>query len=470
MPMAKDKREEALRVPPHSVTAEQGVLGAILLDPTCLPLVADMLRPEDFYDERHKAIYKAAVDLMNQMEPANADTIITELEAHGLLDLVGGRKHLALLSRAVRTSGNVAYHAGVVRENASRRQLISALGNGTDLAFDKEREFEDVVGEVQSLVYNVADHQTESGAVSADSIAGGLWERINERVTRPGSNDGLPYGFWALDDLTGGLHGGELTILAARPSMGKTALMLDIVRENAIRGKVPTLIFTLEMDQELLVERMFSAEAKVDSRRMKQGNLTDPELLKISEAMAAVASAPIYIDDSSMLDELTMFTRCRRLQRDAGIGLVVLDYLQLMHSVKSGRDQNRVQEVSNISRTLKAIARDLKIPVLALSQLSRDLEKRPNKRPILSDLRESGSLEQDADNVVFIFRDEYYTKDKSEFKGIAEVNVAKQRNGPIGPAYLQFHAPTTTFSSQSTRPAAFNRSEVRTAFRRDIDD
>lgn len=465
----KDKREDAMRVPPHSDTAEQGVLGAILIDPTCLPLVADMLKPEDFYNEQRRAIYKAALDLMNQMEPANADTILTELETHGLLELCGGRRHLVLLSQAVATSGNVGYHAGVVRENASRRQLIRALGSGTELAFDPEREFEDVVGEVQTLVYDVADHQTESGAVSTDAIAGGVWERINERVTRPGSNDGLPYGFWAVDDLTGGLHGGELTILAARPSMGKTALMLDIVRENAIRGHIPTLIFTMEMDQSLLVERMFSAEAKVDSRRMKQGNLNDREMMKLADALTAVAAAPVYIDDSSMLDELTMFTRCRRLQRDHGIGLVVLDYLQLMHSIKANREHNRVQEVSNISRTLKAIARDLKIPVLALSQLSRDLEKRPNKRPILSDLRESGSLEQDADNVLFIYRDDYYTKEKSEHKGEAELTMAKQRNGPIGTVYLDFNAATTTFASRTARPVVFSRSEEHTAFRRDTD-
>jgi replicative DNA helicase len=358
----------------------------------------------------------------------------------------------------------------VVREHASRRQLISALGTGTDLAFDPEREFEDVVGNVQSLVYAVADHQTDSGAVTADSLAGGVWERINERVTRPGSHDGLPYGFWSLDDITGGLHAGELTILAARPSMGKTALMLDIVRENAIRQQIPTLVFTLEMDQDLLVERMFSSEARVDSQRMKKGTLVEGELLKLSNAMASIAQSPIYIDDSSMMDELTMFTRCRRLQRDAGIGLVVLDYLQLMHSVKATRDHNRVQEVSNISRTLKAIARDLKIPVLALSQLSRDLEKRPNKRPILSDLRESGSLEQDADNVIFIYRDEYYTHDKSEHKGEAEVNVAKQRNGPIGTVYLKFNATHTTFASMAARPTIFARDETRTAFRRDIED
>jgi replicative DNA helicase len=470
MAMGKDNREETLRVPPHSDTAEQGVLGAILLDPTCLPVVADILKPEDFYNEQRRAIYKAALDLMNAMEPANADTILTELEIHGLLEKVGGRKHLALLSQAVATSGSVTYHAGVVRENASRRQLISALGSGTELAFDPEREFEDVVGEVQNLVYNVADHQTESGAVAAADIAGGLWERINERRDRPGSSDGLGSGFWALDELTGGFHGGELTILAARPSMGKTALMLDIVRENAIRHSIPTLVFTMEMDQDLLVERMFSAEAKVDSRRMKQGQLTDNELLKISTAMTAVASSPIYIDDSSMLDEMTMFTRCRRMVRDAGIGLVVVDYLQLMHSAKATRDHNRVQEVSNISRTLKAISRDLKIPVLALSQLSRDLEKRPNKRPILSDLRESGSLEQDADNVIFIYRDEYYTKEKSEHKGEAEINVAKQRNGPIGVTYLEFNATTTTFASRMARPRVFREERQDVAYRRDLDD
>lgn len=428
---------DPVKIPPQNIEAEQSVLGSILLDKDAVLKVADILTAEDFYRADHAEIYSCILKLFEKRKPIDLVTLTDELEKDKKLKEVGGATYLATLVNSVPTAAHVATYANLVHQTATLRRLISAASQIAELGFQEQMDIETVLDKAESVIFSVSQKYVKTYFTPIQAILEESFERIDKLHKEKGTLRGVPTGFRDLDNILAGLQKSDLIILAARPSIGKSSLALNIVDHAACEEKVPTAIFSLEMSKDQIIDRFLALRGAVDSWKLRTGNLEDEDFGKLNYAMGVLSEAPIYIDDAPFLNVMEIRAKARRLQMEQGIGLIVVDYLQLMSGVNSRGADNRVQEVSEISRSLKALARELNVPILALSQLSRAVEHRDNKKPMLADLRESGSIEQDADVVMFIYRDDYYDKE-SENKNIAEILVRKHRNGPTGDCQLFF--------------------------------
>lgn len=448
------------KIPPQSLEAEMSFLGSVLIDKDAMLKVADMVRGEDFYKDAHARIFEAIQELYSKNEPVDLLTLSTRLEEKGELERIGGRAYIASLTNAVPTASNVVHYAGIVHRKATRRRLLSASHDVIQLAYQEETEdLETILDQAQQKLFGVSQVYFKQTFTPVRSILADAFDRIDEIHRNKGQLRGVPTGFKQLDNLLAGLQKSDLVILAARPSCGKSSLMLDIVRHVATKQKVPVAVFSLEMSKEQLVDRMLCSEANVDLWKMRTGRLSDrPEdddFPRIGHAIGTLSEAPIFIDDSPNVNISNIRTKARRLQTEHGLGLIVIDYLQLMESSSKGDSDNRVQEVAQITRGLKGIARELDIPVLALSQLSRTVEQSKPAIPKLSHLRESGSIEQDADVVLFIYRKSadrnYRLEDIApDERNLAEIHIAKHRNGPTGVAKLAFVDQFASFRNMDT--------------------
>jgi replicative DNA helicase len=423
-------------VPPQNLEAEESVLGAMMLSPGAIGAVSEALDASDFYRESHAKIYRAALALYAKGEPVDAITLVDELEERGELEEAGGQVRIHELAALVPASANAGHYARIVREMATLRGLIRAGGEIARLGWERPGEATDLVDRAEQVVFDLSQARVTSEFSHIEELLKDSFERITALYEAGAEVTGTPAGFRDLDRLTSGFQPGNLIIVAARPSMGKSAFGLGIGANLALRGELPTAIFTLEMSKSEVTQRLMCSEAKVESQRLRTGKLEAADWPRLTAACDRLAKAPIYVDDTGSITMMEIRSKARRLKsREPDLGLIVVDYLQLMTS--GATVENRVQEVSQISRQLKVLARDLDVPILAMSQLSRAVEQRHDKRPILSDLRESGSIEQDADLVLFIYRDEYYNEE-SEQQGIAEVHLAKHRNGPTDTVRLSF--------------------------------
>jgi replicative DNA helicase len=423
-------------VPPQNVEAEESVLGAMMLSAHAIDAVTDILEPPDFYRESHAKIYRAARDLYTRGDPVDAITLVDELEERGALEDVGGRVRIHELAALVPATANAAHYARIVREMATLRGLIRAGTQISQLGWERLGEAPDLVDRAEQIVFDLAQQRVASEFDHIEALLKESFERITQLYEAGVDITGTPTGFRDLDRLTSGFQPGNLVIAAARPSMGKSALAICIAAHLAVRHGTPVALFTLEMSKAEVTQRLMCSEAKVESQRLRTGKLAPDDWPRLTAACDKLMKAPIYVDDTSSVTMMEIRSKSRRLKsKEPKLGLIIVDYLQLMTSGASF--ENRVQEVSQISRSLKLLARDLDVPVLALSQLSRAVEQRHEKRPILSDLRESGSLEQDSDLVLFIYRDEEYNEDSPD-QGLAEIILAKHRNGPTGTEKLSF--------------------------------
>ncbi len=435
-----------LKVPPHSVEAEQSVLGALMLNNDAWFDVADVVTAFDFYRAQHRIIYEAMTALAQDNQPLDVVTLAEALQARGLLDKAGGYAYLAELLEGVPGASNVAAYANIVRGRSTIRKLIAAAGNITQRAFMPEgKSDEELLDLAEQEVFEIAEERAKNdGPLAVNPLLDGAVQRVKELSENKGGITGLATGFADLDRLTAGLQKSDLIIVAGRPSMGKTSLAMNMVEHAIIKSEAPTLVFSLEMPADQLVMRMLSSLARIDFSSMRTGNLNEKDWDRFTGAAGLLRDKPLYIDDTAALTANEMRARARRIarQNDNELGLIVVDYLQLMRG--SGRPENRTTEISEISRSLKALAKERRCPVIAASQLNRALETRTNKRPIMADLRESGAIEQDADVILFIYRDEVYNEE-TEDKGIAEIIVGKQRNGPTGTVRLSFLDRLTRF-------------------------
>jgi replicative DNA helicase len=450
-PSARDAYRE--RRPPWSEDAEQAVLSAMLIDQDAILRASEYVDDTMFYREGHRRIFRGMVAISERGDVVDPLTLSDELQRRGELDASGGKDYIGFLVDAVPTSANVEYHAKIVREKALLRRLIEASTDIVAEAFDARQTAGELLDHAESRIFEISQQRGREGFTRIKELLWPTMERI-EALQRGGrSITGVPSGFNDLDDLTSGFQPSDLVVVAARPSMGKTAFILNIAQHAAIEHNIPVALFSLEMSKESLVQRMLTGEARVDAQKLRKGMLRDDDFPRLARAAGILAQAPIFIDDSPGITLLEMRSAARRLRADANVGLVVVDYLQLIQSASEA--ENRTQEISQISRSLKALAKELSVPVVALSQLSRATEQRTDKRPQLSDLRESGAIEQDADLVMFIYRQEMYEgptdKDGNSLEGRAEVIVGKQRNGPTGIVNLFFHKAYTRFENYSAR-------------------
>jgi replicative DNA helicase len=424
-------------VPPQNLDAEESVLGAMMLSPGAIGAVSEALSATDFYRESHAKVYRAALTLYGRGEPVDAITLVDELERRGELEGVGGKVRIHELAALVPAAANAGHYARIVREMSTLRGLIKAGSEIARLGMDREGdEATELVDRAEQIIFDLSQSRVAGDFSHIEELLKESFERITALYESGADITGVASGFAELDKLTSGFQPGNLVILAARPSMGKSGLALCIAANLAVRHEMPVALFTLEMSKSEVTQRLMCSEAKVESQRLRSGNLAPDDWPRLTAACDRLAKAPVYVDDTGSITMMEIRSKARRLKmREPNLGLIVVDYLQLMTSGSNA--ENRVQEVSQISRALKILARDLDVPVLALSQLSRAVEQRHDKRPILSDLRESGSLEQDADLVFFIYRDEYYNDDSPD-QGLAEVHLAKHRNGPTGTVKLSF--------------------------------
>lgn len=422
------------RMPPQNIEAEQSVLGAILIDPDALFVVMETLRPEDFYRPAHQKIFQAMCRLLEEGQPVDLVTVTATLQDKGELEEVGGISYLSELATSVPTAANVHSYAQIVEEKAMLRRLIAAATQIASAGYSGGEDARVILDEAERRILEISQRRHGAGFLNIKDVIMQAYERIEMLYTNKGGVTGLPTGYPDLDRMTSGFQKSDLIIVAARPSVGKTAFALNVAQNVAIQAQVPVAIFSLEMPAIQLVQRMLSAEGNIDSHRLRTGYLEPADWEKLTLAMTNLAEAPIFIDDTPHLTVFDIRAKCRRLKAEQGLGLVVIDYLQLI----SGRGgDNRQQEISDISRSLKGIARELEVPVIALSQLSRAVEQRQDKRPMLSDIRESGSIEQDADVVAFLYRDDYYNPE-TDRPNIVEILIAKQRNGPTGKVELLY--------------------------------
>jgi len=440
------------RLPPQNTEAEEAVLGALLIDPDAIIRVATTLRPEDFYREKHGWIYDTVLALHERREPIDFLTVCDELERRGQLNEVGGAAFITSLINAVPTSIHAEHYAHIMERTATRRRLISAAGQIAAMAYQEADDVDEVVDRAEQVLFGVSQRRISRDLVPIKQVLSDYYDRIEYLTLHQGEMIGIPTGFHDMDKLLGGLQRSDMIILAARPSVGKTSLALSIAHNAAKKHRQRIAFFSLEMSNEQVVQRLISAETGIDSQRLRRGEIAEGEWGRFMKATSDLAETYFFIDDSPGISALELRTKARRLHAEVGIDLLVVDYLQLMRG--DFRSENRVQEISSISRALKALARELNVPVLALSQLSRGVESRTDKRPILSDLRESGALEQDADVVIFIYRDEMYNEN-TERKNIADIIVAKQRNGPTGTVSLYFKKELAQF-----REAELRRTEI----------
>ena len=431
------------RVPPQNIEAEQAVLGAMLIKKEAIIEVQEILRPDDFYREIHRIVYEAMVRLQNNDEAVDLVTLTEELRKTDMLDKVGGLGFITQLANIVGTAANVSYHAKIVKEKAELRNLINVATEIAGKAYEDSDEVENIMDEAEKKILAVASRQGGGAFESMKNIVMRTFERINILYESKGGLTGISSGFKDLDKLTAGLQKSDLILVAARPSMGKTAFTLNIASYVGLHGG-SVAFFSLEMSKEQLMQRMLCSEGGIDASRLRTGQLDEVEWNKMVGVADKMSRAPIYIDDTAGITVMELRSKARRLKAEHGLDLIIIDYLQLMQGRASKNSDNRQQEISEISRSLKALARELDVPVIALSQLSRSVESRQIKKPMLSDLRESGSLEQDADIVMFLYREDYYDKD-TENKNITEIIVAKHRNGPVDSVQLFFQKEYTKF-------------------------
>ncbi len=439
----------SFRMPPQAIEAEQSVLGAILLDNDAMIKVADILLVEDFYRPDHQLIYSSMIALYEKRMPLDVVTLTDELEKTKQLKDIGGASTLATLTSRVPTAAHAAHYAGIIHEKAILRRIITAASTITELGYTEDRPVDEIVDEAEQLIFKVAENSIKQDFEPVKEILIRSFERIDELHRDRGKTRGVPTGFKDLDNLLSGLQQSDLIIIAARPSMGKTSFALNMAQFAAVQNKLPVGFFSLEQSKDQLIDRLVAGEAGVDSWKLRTGNLGNEDFERLNYAMGMLADAPLFIDDAPNMSVMEVRTKARRLQAEHGLSLIVIDYLQLMQG-RQTKDANRVQEISDISRGLKGIARELNVPVIALSQLSRAVEQRPNHVPMLSDLRESGSIEQDADVVMFIYREDYYNPE-TEKKNIAEIHVRKHRNGPVGEIDLFFMPEQTKFRTIDRR-------------------
>lgn len=447
----REGRFSGLRLPPQSIDAERSILGAVLLDPDAILKIIDIITPEDFYEARNALVYETMLYLFEKRRAIDIVTLSEALESLGKIKEVGGSSYLAEIVNETPSAANVVHYAQICRDKAVLRRLISSAGRITEMGYEEESDISETLDRAEQSLFAVSQKFLKNKFVPIANIITEAFDRIDKihKDKDKGAMRGVPSGFRDLDGITAGFQKSDLIILAARPSMGKTSFALNLAEHAAIDEKVPVAVFSLEMSKDQLVDRLLASQAGVDSWKLRTGNLSDNDFPKIGYAMGVLSEAPIFIDDSAGANVMEVRAKARRLQMEHGLGLIIIDYLQLMEGKRSG-DGNRVQEISEISRSLKGLARELQVPVIALSQLSRAVEHRDNKRPQLSDLRESGSIEQDADIVMFLYRDDYYNPE-TENKGITEVLIKKHRNGPIGGVDLHFNPAQMRFTDLETK-------------------
>ncbi|MBC7705854.1 MAG: replicative DNA helicase [Rhodoferax sp.] len=450
---SRDRQVAQLRIPPHSIEAESSVLGGLLLDNAAWDRVSDLLTDADFYRYEHRLIYGATSALINATKPADVITVFEHLQNQGKAEEVGGLSYLNSLAQYVPSASNIRRYAEIVRERSILRKLVSASDEIATNAFNPQgRPVADIVDEAEQKIFNIGEQgsRMKQGFQGMDTLVVALLDRVQEMADNPNDVTGVPTGFYDLDRMTAGFQGGDLIVLAARPSMGKTALAINIAEHVALHEGLPVAVFSMEMGAAQLAVRIVGSIGRIDQSHLRTGKLTDEEWPRLTEAIEKLRNISLHIDESAGLTSSELRANARRLARQCGqLGLIVVDYLQLM-SGSTSSDENRATELGEISRGLKMLAKELKCPVLALSQLNRSVETRPDKRPMMSDLRESGAIEQDADIIMFIYRDDYYTKEASKEPGVAEVIIAKQRNGPTGVVKLAFLKPITKFESLAT--------------------
>ncbi|MBT8122232.1 MAG: replicative DNA helicase [Gammaproteobacteria bacterium] len=440
-------KTDALKVPPHSLQAEQAVLGGLMLDNNAWDSIADVVCEEDFYRRNHRLIFRAIAQLAEQGNPLDAVTLSEWLEQNSLLNDVGGLSALGMLAQNTPSAANIKAYAAIVRENSVMRQLIDVGNQIAGSAYETEgRDSGELLDNAEKLVFDIAE-QGKRGKRGFRNIRGLLAaavDRIDMLFQQDSAITGVSTGFTDLDNMTAGLQPSDLIIVAGRPSMGKTTLAVNFAENAAIKDQVPVAIFSMEMPGEHLALRMMSSLGHIDQHKIRTGKLDDDDWPRLTSAVSLLDGAPIFIDDTPALTPMELRARARRLKREHNLGLIVIDYLQLMQGTSNR--ENRATEISEISRNLKALAKELEVPVIALSQLNRSLEQRTDRRPVMSDLRESGAIEQDADVIMFIYRDEVYNEDSPQ-KGLAEIIIGKQRNGPIGKCTLTFRGQFTRFEN-----------------------
>ncbi len=444
--MAKKTDVIAGKVPPQSIDAEKSLIGAVLIDGEVLSEVSDKLKPTDFYEKRHGTIFDGMLSLYEKHKPVDLLTLSDELQAKSQLEIIGGSSYLTELTNYVPTAAHATTYAEMVRTKAIRRRLIKASGEIAELGYDEEKSVQELLEQAESDLFSVSDANLKQDLISLEHILAESFDRIEELHRDKGKLRGVPTGYRDLDAKTAGLQKSDLIILAARPAMGKSTFALNLAYNIASQAKQSVLVFSLEMSKEQLVDRMLADASGVDAFNIRTGNLSEDDFGKLSDAMGEMAEAPIFIDDTPGLSVLEMRTKARREAHNHPLGLIIVDYLQLMRGSSRNGSENRVQEVSEISRGLKLIARELDVPVIALSQLSRSVESRSPQVPQLSDLRESGSIEQDADIVMFLYREDYYNPE-TENQHISDLILAKHRNGPTGKVQFYFHPERLRFMS-----------------------
>jgi replicative DNA helicase len=449
--MDREQLPAGAKIPPQNTDAEASMLGAILIDADAIVKIADIVRPDDFYEERHKRIYEAILNLYEKHSPIDVLTLSDQLKGNGFLDMVGGAQYLTELTNFVPTATHVEQYADIVSQKSLRRRLIKASQDIVGMGYDEQRSLQELVEEAESRLFEVSQRHVKQDISSIETILSESFDRLDELHKDKGKIRGVPTGFKDMDNILAGLQKSDLFILAARPSMGKTAFSLNLAHNVAVKSKEAVLFFSLEMSKEQLVDRMLSMESGVDAWALRTGNLTDADFEKIGQAMGTLSEAQIYIDDTPGITVSDLRTKARREAHLRPIGLIVVDYLQLMSGgARFSSEGNRVQEISEISRGLKGVARELNVPLIALSQLSRSVESRHPQIPQLADLRESGSIEQDADVVAFIYREEYYNPE-TDRKNITDIFIKKHRNGPTGAIELYFDREKQRFRTVDTR-------------------
>ena len=432
------------KIPPHDLDAEQAILGSMLTDRDAVISSVEVLKEEDFYREDNRAIYAAILNLYNRAEPIDIITVKSELESMGKFQQIGGLEYLAELPEKVPTTANATKYIKIVEEKSTLRRLIKTANEIIELGYDQPEEVEDIMEGAEKKIFNIMQEKNQKGYSPIKDVLVESFTKLEELYNRKQHITGVPSGFTDLDYRTAGFHGSELILIAARPAMGKTAFALNIATNAAVKSKVPVAVFSLEMSKEQLVNRILCSESMVDSNKVRTGKLEEDDWTKLAGSIGPLSEANIYIDDTPGISITEIRAKCRKLKLEKDIGLVVIDYLQLIQGSNNKRNGSREQEISEISRSLKILAKELDVPVIALSQLSRAAEQRPDHRPMLSDLRESGAIEQDADIVMFLYRDDYYNQD-SEKKDIAEVIIAKHRGGSTGTVELLWLGSYTKF-------------------------
>ena len=437
------------KVPPHDLEAEQAIIGSMLTDKDAVISAIEVLKEEDFYREDNKAIYTAILNLYNRAEPVDIITVKAELEAMGKFEQVGGLEYLAELPEKVPTTANAMKYIKIVEEKSLLRRLIHTANEIIELGYNPTEDVEDIMEGAEKKIFNIMQDKNQKGYTPIKDVLVESFTQLEELYNRKQHITGVPTGFSELDYKTSGFHGSELILIAARPAMGKSAFALNIATNAAVRAKTPVAIFSLEMSKEQMVNRILCSEAMVDSNKVRTGKLEEDDWTKLAEAIGPLSEAEIYIDDTPGISVTEIRAKCRKLKLEKNIGMVVIDYLQLIQG-SNKRNGSREQEISEISRSLKILAKEIGVPVIALSQLSRAVEQRPDHRPMLSDLRESGAIEQDADIVMFLYRDDYYNQD-SEKKDIAEVIMAKHRAGSTGTVELLWLGSYTKFVNLERR-------------------